>query len=114
MDETTEIDFTQPQELAGPPTDDLHVARAQRDAAIGRLRQALIASEPGLDSALVTGETVEEVEASFAAARELVRRVRESVRREAAAAVPAGSPGRVTAVPGTPFEKIRSGLGRLS
>lgn len=119
MDETMVIDFTRPQDAPAENTpavhaDDLTVARAERDAAIRRLREALIASEPGLDAALVSGETVDEVEASFATARELVTRVRASVRREAAAAVPAGSPGRVTAIPGTPFEKIRSGLGRLA
>ena len=80
---------------------------------LDRLRLALAASEPGLDPALVTGDTLEEVEASFAAACGLLSRVREAVRREAAVAVPAGAPGRSAPVTATPFEKIRAGLGRL-
>ncbi|MFN0146518.1 MAG: hypothetical protein ACKVT1_08415 [Dehalococcoidia bacterium] len=121
MDETMVIDFTGTEEATGAAAqpmdahpDDLMVAWAERDAAIRRLREALVASEPGLDPALVTGETVEELEASLISARQLLESVRESVRREAAAEVRVGSPGRATAMPVTPYEKIRSGLGRLA
>ncbi|QFG02891.1 hypothetical protein [Tepidiforma bonchosmolovskayae] len=89
----------------------LAAARAAHDRAVARLREALLASEPALDPALLSGSTVEEVEASFAAAKETLARIREAVRREAAAAIPAGSalrqPGRAAL---SPLEKIRAGL----
>jgi molybdopterin converting factor small subunit len=81
---------------------------------LARLREALLASEPGIEPGLVAGDTLEELEASFAAARELLQRMRDAVRQESAAAVPAGAPGRHVASPASPFEKIRAGLGRLS
>jgi hypothetical protein len=61
---------------------------------------------------MLAGETVEELEASFEAARETLGRMRETVRREQALPVGAGAPGRHTAGPLTPLEKIRDGLGR--
>ncbi len=90
---------------------------AARDAgleAIERLRVALLASEPSLARELVAGTTVAELEASFAAARESLARVRESVRREQALSVGAGAPGRVANDPASAFDKIRSGLSRLA
>lgn len=81
-----------------------------RDAA-ARLREALLAGEPALDPALVSGDSVAEVEASFAAARALLERVREGVRREQAANIPAGAPGRSRGAGAmSAFEKIRAGL----
>jgi hypothetical protein len=90
------------------------MSEASRRAAVERLRIALVASEPGLRPGMVTGETVEEVEASFTAARQLVAEVRDALRREVVTAVPAGSPGRAASGPATPFDKIRAGLGRLA
>lgn len=83
---------------------------AERSAAIGRLREALLATDPAIDPELVRGDSVEELETSFAAARALVARVREAVRLEQAAAIPAGSATRETARPASAFEKIRKGL----
>lgn len=80
-------------------------------AAIARLRQALLASDPAIDAELVTGETLEEVEQSFATARSLVDRIREAVRWEQAGAVPAGAAVRTVRVPQSAIEKIRAGLG---
>lgn len=81
-------------------------------AAVERLKAALIATNPAIDPALLTGETAGEVEASFAAATALVERVREQLRRESAAAIPAGAPARGHATPRTAIEKIREGLAR--
>ncbi len=88
-------------------------AREAHARAIARLREALAAAEPALDPALLTGETVEELEASYAAAKEVLARIREAVRREAAAAIPAGTalrqPGQSAM---SAIEKIRAGLAR--
>jgi hypothetical protein len=109
----TIIDFT-PADDAGVASEDA-LAReleANRDL-LERLRLALLASEPAIDPALVRGTTADEVEASFAAARNVITAVREEVRREQAGSIPAGAPGRDQTGPRTSFEKIRSGLSRL-
>jgi hypothetical protein len=84
--------------------------RAAERELVGRVRQALLASDGDIDPELVTGETLEEVEASFEQARVLVDRVRERVAREDPLVVPAGAPGRAVNVPSTAIEKIRAGL----
>ena len=76
-----------------------------------RFRAALCASEPTIDAAIVRGETLEEVETSFAEAKALVARVREQMRKEGVT-VSAGAPGRVPRVPVSAFDKIRAGLTR--
>lgn len=81
-------------------------------AAIERLKSAFIAANPAIDPAMLSGETVDEVEASFAAATALVERVREQLRREGAASIPAGAPARGHVAPRTAIEKIREGLAR--
>lgn len=91
---------------------ELAASREAGHAAIERLKAALIATNPAIDPAMLTGETAGDVEASFAAATALVERVREHVRRENAAAVPAGAPPRGGATPRTAIEKIREGLAR--
>lgn len=116
--------LSDPEPRPGDPASEpaaLHTLLAERDAALAaagetrqvlleRLRAALLASEPALDPELVHGETLEELEASFAAARELVARIREAVRRDAPAPIPPGAPGRTPPQPHTPFAKIRAGL----
>ena len=92
-----------PERAAAPHT-------AAYQAVLTRLRQSLLESDPAIEPALVAGESLEELEASFDAARTLVARVRQSVAREQAAAVPAGAPGRAHAPHGSPLEKIRAGL----
>lgn len=86
---------------------------AENAALLARLREALAAAEPALQPEMLAGETLAEVEASLAAARETVRRVREAVRREAPPAIPGGAPARQAEVPASPIDKIRAGLARL-
>ncbi len=80
-------------------------------AAVERLKAALIATNPAIDPALLTGETAGEVEASFAAATALVERVANNSAAKAAAAIPPGA-RRGHATPRTAIEKIREGLAR--
>ena len=75
-------------------------------------REARLAETDAVSGSLLAGEPVDAVEASFAAAAALVERVREQVRRESAASVPAGAPPRAAATPRTAIEKIREGLSR--
>jgi hypothetical protein len=92
--------------------DELAAAQESNRRAAVRLRESLLAAEPALDPELVTGETVDEIDASFAAAKTLLERVREGVKKEQSARVPAGAPGRTAGTAAlTPFEKIRAGLG---
>lgn len=91
---------------------ELEASRGRERDAVSRLRAALVVSEPTLEESLITGETVDEVEASFASARALVARIRERAAAESATRVPAGAPGRLQTKPRTAFEKIRDGLGK--
>ena len=69
-----------PEGASDPELESLREALSQRDdahrATLDRLREALLASEPSIDPAMVTGETLAEMEASFAAARTMLARVR--------------------------------------
>ena len=73
--------------------------QAERDAARQALltahRRALLAEHRGaVVEALVQGDSVEELDASVALAREAHARIAEQLRAEAAAAVPVGNPPR--------------------
>lgn len=92
---------------------ELAARKEHEAAALHQFRGALLATEPTMDAALVTGDSFEELHASFAAARASLARVREAVRLEMAARVPAGAPGRTVPPPRTPLEKIRDGLSRV-
>ena len=83
----------------------------ERQALLARLREALLASEPALDRSMVTGDSLDELEASFAAATATLAQLREAVRQEQAASVPAGWTGRGAPQPKSAFAKIREGLG---
>jgi len=96
----------------GPPPAGDEPVRDETPRLLARLREVWLANDPAIPAEMVTGDTLEELEASLAAARELAGRVREQVRRESAMAVPAGAPGRLPAAPATPLEKIRAGLVR--
>lgn len=85
--------------------------REVRGELLERVRAALLASDPDVEPGLVAGETLEEIETSFAAAREFVARVRQRVEARAAV-IPAGAPGRTPPGATTAFEKIRAGLRR--
>ncbi len=102
-----------PQAEPGPSSGEIVALRGQLDEAIAAYRDALLASEPLIDEALVTGATAADVRASFDAAMIQVGRVRDALRREQAAAVPAGAPGRSPEPPASAFEKIRRGLEQL-
>ncbi len=83
--------------------------------AVGRYRQAVLAQSPDVPAELVSGETIEAVDASLKAGRELVGKVRERLSAgETEVRVPAGAPPR--RAPDTaalsPFEKIAHGLAR--
>lgn len=109
---TPEFEFaTTPGEAE---TEALHAAiaasgEAQR-ATLARLRQAFLESDPALDPALLSGDTLEELEASYAAAKTMLANIRDSLRREQAAAIPAGASGRTSPRHLTAIEKIRAGL----
>jgi len=87
--------------------------RAQVRAAAGRYREAVLAAAPELPPELVSGETMEAVDASLAAARQTVAAVqRRSAGGPGAARVPAGAPVRsgpdLSSL--SPKEKIAFGL----
>lgn len=105
-----------PADPTEPATLHEALARSEHEhsRALDALRSALLASEPAISPEMVGGATLDEVQASFAAAREQVERLREAVRREQMVAVPAGAPGRAPEPGGSPFDKIRRGLERLA
>jgi hypothetical protein len=88
--------------------DEAESVRAERDAAIERLRTALAASLPGTAPELIAGSTVADLEASYEAVRAAA-----ATRQAQAPAIPAGAPGRLPPPPLSAFEKIRAGVGRL-
>ena len=113
----TEFELEQDTSAAGEVErlrEELEASRDGERAAVERLRTALLASEPALEPEMVSGETLAEVEASFANAAALLGRLRERAAAESAARVPAGAPGRQLARPQTAFEKIREGLSRTA
>ena len=93
---------------------ELEGARGAERAAVARLRDALLASEPALEPAMLAGETLAEVEANFATATAMLARLRERAALETLTRIPAGAPGRVQPRPKSAFEKIRDGLGKAS
>ncbi len=85
--------------------------RDENRALAVRLREALLASDASIAPELVSGTTVVEIEASFAAARAIAARVRDSIRQELASSpIPAGAPGRSIGGPANARDKIRAGL----
>lgn len=116
MDETEtaagEVTVEALQEQLALRDQELAASQEAGRAAVERLKAALVAANPAIDAALLTGDTVDEVESSFTAASALVERVREQLRREQAAAIPAGAPPRGQPAPRTAIEKIREGLAR--
>ena len=94
----------------------LEAQREATHAALGRYREALLAAEPDLPPDLVAGDTLEDVDASVAAARQAVARIRErlaaEVRESPSRGFPVGSPSRgahsTRALPRA--EKIAAGL----
>ena len=92
---------------------ELEQARAGRQAAVARFRDAALAAAPELPGDLVAGETVEEIERAIERARAVVAHVRgHDARTPTVPSVPAGSPTR--RAPDTSsmsaVEKIRNGI----
>lgn len=82
-----------------------------------RYRELLLRSEPDLPANLVTGDTVDEIEASAERARQTVLEVRQRFEEQARATrVPAGAPprGSLDLASLSPAEKIRAGLQQQS
>jgi hypothetical protein len=103
LDERTEALHAREQELAE--------GSARERVLLSRYREALAASDPDLTTNDITGGTLEELDASFDAAKDFAARVRASTAAtEAVVSVPAGAPGRRETAPATSFEKIRDGL----
>jgi len=89
--------------------------KEQLAGAAAKYRSLILATAPEVPEELVRGETPEEVEASFAAAREMVEKVRRQLEAKAQAQrVPAGAPARTSPDLGTlsPQKKIAYALSR--
>ena len=91
---------------------DLEAAHAERRAALARYRETLLAGSPELPAELVTGDTLDQIDAAVQTTRDLVARVREHVGADTARTVPAGSPPRRGPDLGamSAAEKIRYGI----
>jgi multidrug resistance efflux pump len=99
---------------------DLAAVRSQLDEqetgarrAAERFRELVLEADPLLPPALITGDTIEEIDAAVRRARDAASHVRERLQnRDRDARVPAGSPARggpdVAGM--TPEQKIRYGL----
>jgi len=89
--------------------------KQQLSSAAQRYRALILAGAPEVPEELVRGETVEEVDASFAAAQQMVAKVRRQLEATAQAErVPAGAPPRTPPDFGalSPQEKIAYALSR--
>lgn len=94
---------------------ELESLRAALAHAAARYRETALAAAPEIPADLVSGETLEEVDASLEAARRTVARVRDHLESRAQAErVPAGAPERQGAelTRLSPADKIRLGLQR--
>ena len=83
---------------------------------VARYRTAALAAAPGVPAELVRGETVEEIETSLSAARDIVAGVRQQIDAEIAArTVPAGAPQRTPPDLSTlsPAQKIAHAIARM-
>ncbi len=95
--------------------DQLDAATQRAHDAAERYRDLVVKTEPALPAELIAGDDIDAVDASVAAAREIVGRVRSHIETQAQSVrVPAGAPQR--AAPDlsalTPEQKIRYGLAR--
>jgi chromosome segregation ATPase len=93
--------------------EELSTAAEQAKWTAQRYRDAVLAGEPDLLAELVSGDTIAEIDASVAQARQTVAQIRQHLEQQAKALrVPAGAPARsapdFSAL--SPAEKIRLGL----
>lgn len=88
-------------------------AEEQAARALARYRE-MVASGPGLIAEMVTGSSIEEIDASAEAARAAYVGIARRIASEHEQHIPAGNPARSTATPGTdalkPEAKIALGL----
>ena len=73
---------------------ELEAQRRTAREAVARYRDAALAAEPELPPDLVAGETLDEVDASLAAARRAVAQIRQRIAEHATRGFPAGAPAR--------------------
>lgn len=102
---------TKEEELEG----EVAALKQQLSSAAQRYRALILAGASEVPEELVKGETLEEVDASFTAAQEMVARVRRQLEAKAQAErVPAGAPSRTPPDFGglSPIEKIAYALSR--
>lgn len=114
---TTEEQLAGEVEGIGGIEEEMASLRQQLSSATAKYRALILAAAPEVPEELITGETPDEVDASFAAAREMVERVRRQLEAKAAAErVPAGAPARTPPdISGlSPVEKIAYALSRTS
>lgn len=95
----------------------LDAERTRTRSAVARYRDAVLAAEPDLPPELVSGETLEELDASLDAARRAVAQIRERISVEEepggpSGGFPVGAPARTgpTTAGMTAAEKIAVGL----
>ena len=103
------------EELRREGEEKLSGAQKALAQAVSRYRSNLLAEMPEAPESMVHGQTVDEIDESFAKAKELVERVRRGVEeRMAHGRLPAGSPARSGGDFSSlsPLEKIRSALSR--
>lgn len=92
---------------------DVAALRESLTGAVLKYRTAVLEAAPGVPEELVTGETVDEIDASLSRARDMVSRVKQELEaRTAAESVPTGSPPRQALDPATlsPAAKIQHAL----
>jgi chromosome segregation ATPase len=88
----------------------------EREAAV-RYRELMLRAEPALPAEMIAGETIDAIDASVVAARDVLSRVRSHLEAQTTASrVPAGSPQRSGMDTGamTAQQKIRYGLEQRS
>jgi DNA repair exonuclease SbcCD ATPase subunit len=92
----------------------LTAAQDQARSTATKYRDAILAVAPEVPADLVRGDSIEEIEASLAQARQIVSRLREHLEAQTPAPVPAGAPPRTRQEFSdlSPQEKIALGLRR--
>jgi len=86
-------------EVLQEASQDLQQLHARLRDAVERYRQTVIASHPDIIPELVTGTTIEEVDASLQAARAAYQRAIESARQASLRVLPPTNPARAASPP---------------
>lgn len=103
------------ESTAGEREQQAAATMVQLSQALEAYRASLLEAEPGLPADLVVGDTIEELQASHARARQIVEQVRGRLEEQALMErTPSGAPARGDADVSvlSPEEKIRLGLSR--